>query len=79
MNNKHSSYKRRKRTCFFTEHKIELIDYKEPEGFAKFINKNKKIISSKVTKTKPRFQKKLAKAIKRARYMALIPYTPNQE
>lgn len=66
---------RKKRNCFFKTNKIEYIDYKNVDLLKKFTNINGKIITRKITGTSAKFQRQLATAIKRARYMALIPYT----
>ncbi len=65
----------KRKFCFFTKNKIEYIDYKNVELLNQFILKNGKIIPSRITGTKSKHQRSLAKAIKRARVMALIPYS----
>ncbi|MBI9009597.1 MAG: 30S ribosomal protein S18 [Tenericutes bacterium] len=65
--------KSRKR-CYFTENKIKYIDFKEYEMLRRFISDRGKILPRRVTGTKAYFQKHLAVAIKRARFMALLPY-----
>jgi small subunit ribosomal protein S18 len=67
-------FKRRK-FCRFTAEKIKLIDYKDVELLKDFINENGKIIPARITGTKARFQRQLSTAIKRARFLALLPYT----
>ena len=67
-------FKRRK-FCRFTAEKIEWIDYKDVEMLKDFINENGKIIPARITGTKAGYQRQLSAAIKRARYLALLPYT----
>ena len=64
----------RKKVCYFTQHKITYIDYKDVELLKKFISANGKISPRRVTGTSARYQRELAVAIKRARQMALLPY-----
>jgi small subunit ribosomal protein S18 len=67
-------FKRRK-FCRFTVEKIEWIDYKDIDLLKDFINENGKVIPARITGTKTGYQRQLAVAIKRARYLALVPYT----
>jgi len=60
--------------CFFKENKIDHIDYKHIHVLKEFINLNGRIIARKRTGVSAKMQKQLASAIKRARFMALIPY-----
>jgi len=60
--------------CFFKENKIDHIDYKDIHVLKEFINPNGRIIARKRTGVSAKMQKQLASAIKRARFMALIPY-----
>jgi small subunit ribosomal protein S18 len=55
--------------------KIAEVDYKDIEILKDFINENGKIIPARITGTKTHFQRQLSVAIKRARYLALLPYT----
>ncbi len=66
--------KRRKKVCYFTENKIKTIDYKDAELLKRFISDRGKILPKRVTGTKAGYQKQLSVAIKRARFMALLPY-----
>ena len=68
-----STYYRRKKFCYFTTNKIEEIDYKDIYLLKKFITESGKIVPSRITGTKARFQRQLANAIKIARYLALLP------
>ncbi len=65
----------RKKVCFFTKNKITHIDYKDVELLRRFISANGKIAPRRVTGTCAKYQRILAIAIKRARQMALLPYT----
>lgn len=65
----------RKKVCFFTKNKITYIDYKDIDLLKRFISANGKITPRRVTGTSAKYQRMLATAIKRARQMALLPYT----
>ena len=64
-----------KKVCYFTKNKIEYIDYKDVELLKKFISANGKITPRRVTGTSAKYQRMLTTAIKRARQMALLPYS----
>jgi len=66
---------RRKKFCRFTAEGIKEIDYKDLELLKQYINETGKIVPSRITGTSARYQRQLALAIKRARYLALLPYT----
>ncbi|MBV8802265.1 MAG: 30S ribosomal protein S18 [Gammaproteobacteria bacterium] len=66
---------RRKKFCYFTSNKLNEVDYKDVHLLRKFITENGKIVPSRITGTKAKFQRMLALAIKRARFLALLPYT----
>ena len=66
---------RRRKFCRFTAEKAEWIDYKDIEVLKDFIQENGKIMPARITGTKARYQRQLGIAIKRARYLALVPYT----
>jgi len=70
-----ATYYRRKKMCYFTANKIKEIDYKDVGLLRKFIMENGKIVPSRITGTKAGYQRKLARAVKLARYIALLPYT----
>ena len=70
-----SRFYRRRKYCRFTAEGITEVDYKDLEILKTFISETGKIIPSRMTGTKARYQRQLAKAVKRARYLALIPYT----
>ena len=60
--------------CYFTKNHIRLIDYKDTEILKKFINPYGRHISRKRTGVSAKSQRQLAIAVKRARYMGLLPY-----
>lgn len=66
---------RRQKFCRFTKEGVKEIDYKDLDTLKAFITETGKIVPSRVTGTKAKYQRQLATAIKRARYLALIPYT----
>lgn len=65
---------RRRKVCFFCANKVKEIDYKDVETLKKFITERAKIIPKRVTGTCAKHQRALARAIKRARIMALLPF-----
>jgi small subunit ribosomal protein S18 len=69
-------FKRRK-FCRFTAEKVERIDYKDVEVLKEYIQENAKIMPARLTGTKAGYQRQLSVAIKRARFLALLPYTDN--
>ncbi|MBO8155644.1 SSU ribosomal protein S18P [Melghiribacillus thermohalophilus] len=66
--------RKRKKVCYFTANNITHIDYKDVDLLKKFISERGKILPRRVTGTSSKYQRKLTKAIKRARQMALLPY-----
>jgi len=66
---------KRKRFCRFTVTGVEEIDYKDVDTLRDFIAENGKIIPARLTGTRAIFQRQLGTAIKRARFLALLPYT----
>lgn len=67
-------FKRRK-FCRFSAEKIPYVDYKDVELLKDFITETAKIMPARITGTKSRYQRQLSTAIKRARFLALLPYT----
>ena len=65
---------RRKKSCYFTDNKVKTIDWTDYELLRRFISDRGKILPRRVTGTKAIYQRELAVAIKRARYMALLPF-----
>ncbi len=68
---------KRKKFCRFTVEKVEWIDYKDVETLRDFVLDNGKIMPARLTGTKAHYQRQLDTAIKRARFLALLPYTDN--
>ena len=64
----------RKKVCYFTQNHIEHIDFKDVDLLKKFITERGKILPRRITGTSPKYKRKLAIAIKRARHMALLPF-----
>jgi small subunit ribosomal protein S18 len=63
-----------KRPCRFCTEKVEFIDYKDLERIGRYVTDRGKILPSRLTGTCARHQRVLTRAIKRARFMALLPY-----
>lgn len=66
---------RRKKFCRFTAEGVEEIDYKDLATLKQYISETGKIIPSRNTGTKARYQRQLARAVKYARFLALLPYS----
>ena len=66
---------KRKRFCRFTVAGVEEIDYKDVDTLRAFISENGKIVPARLTGTRAIYQRQLTTAIKRARFLALLPYT----
>lgn len=66
---------RRKKFCRFTAENVSQIDYKDIETLRNYITETGKIVPSRITGTHARYQRQLSTAIKRARYLALLPYS----
>ncbi len=69
-----SLFKRRK-FCRFSAEGIKWIDYKDIDLLKDFIGENGKLIPARITGTKAGYQRQLSVAVKRARFLALLPYT----
>ncbi len=67
--------KSRKKVCHFCVDRVEVIDYKDIARLRKFVSERAKILPRRVTGTCAAHQRELTSAIKRARYVALLPYT----
>ena len=65
---------RKEKYCRFKKSGIKYIDYKDPVFLLKFVNEQGKILPRRVTGTSTKFQKKVARAVKRARHLAIMPY-----
>jgi small subunit ribosomal protein S18 len=70
-----SRYFRRRRYCRFTAEGFTEIDYKDLNLLKNYITETGKIVPSRITGTSARYQRQLATAVKRARYLALLPYS----
>jgi len=70
-----AQYFRRKKFCKFTAEGVTQIDYKDLATLKQYVSETGKIVPSRVTGTKAQYQRQLALAIKRARYLSLLPYT----
>lgn len=70
-----SRFFRRKRYCRFTAEGVEQIDYKDLETLKEYVTETGKIVPSRVTGTSAKYQRQLSTAVKRARYIALLPYS----
>jgi small subunit ribosomal protein S18 len=73
------SYFRRKRFCKFTAEGIDNVDYKDLELLKGYISESGKIVPARITGTKAKYQRQLTRAIKRARFLALMPYTDSHQ
>jgi small subunit ribosomal protein S18 len=65
---------RRKRYCRFTAKGVEEIDYKDLATLKAYVTESGKVIPSRISGTKAKYQRQLSTAIKRARFLALLPY-----
>jgi small subunit ribosomal protein S18 len=70
-----SRYFRRRRYCRFTAEGVKEIDYKDLETLRNYVTETGKIVPSRITGTKANYQRQLATAIKRARFLALLPFS----
>jgi small subunit ribosomal protein S18 len=66
---------RRRKFCKFTAEGVDQIDYKDLETLKAYISETGKIVPSRITGTKAKYQRQLSTCIKRARFLALLPYT----
>lgn len=68
------AYFRRKKMCYFSANKVEYIDHKDVDLLKKFTTEGGKIVPCRITGTKAGYQRSLTRAVKLARYLALLPY-----
>jgi small subunit ribosomal protein S18 len=73
--NQMSRFIRRKKFCRFTADGVKSIDYKDLGTLKAYVSETGKIVPSRITGTKSFYQRQLSVAIKRARFLALLPYT----
>ena len=66
---------RRRKYCRFTAEGITEIDYKDLNLLKQFVSESGKIVPSRITGTSAKYQRQLATAVKRARFLALLPYS----
>lgn len=69
---------RRKKTCPFSGENAQTIDWKDTRLLRRYVSERGKIVPSRITAVSTKKQRELAKAIKRSRYMALMPYVNNE-
>ena len=74
-----AKFVRRRKFCKFTAEGIKEIDYKDLDILKGFVSESGKIVPSRITGTKSLYQRQLSEAIKRARYIALLPYTDSHK
>jgi small subunit ribosomal protein S18 len=74
-----SKFFRRRKFCKFTAEGIKEIDYKDLNTLRQYLTETGKIVPSRVTGTKARYQRQLQTAVKRSRFLALIPYTDSHD
>ena len=70
-----SRYFRRRKFCRFSAEGVTEIDYKDLNLLKQYVSESGKIVPSRITGTSAKYQRQLAEAVKRARYLALLPYT----
>ena len=70
-----SRFFRRRKFCRFTSENVKEIDYKDLATLKNYVTETGKIVPSRITGTKARYQRQLSTVIKRARYLALLPYS----
>jgi len=73
------AFQSRKKFCYFKENSITKIDYKDIKLLGRFINDQGKIMPRRITGTSAKMHRKLVRAIKRARSIALMPYVDNSK
>ena len=70
---------RRRKYCRFTADGVKEIDYKDLNTLKGYVTETGKIVPSRITGTSAKYQRQLATAIKRARYLALLPYSDSHK
>jgi len=79
MSAKKRPFFRRKKTCPFSGEDAPAIDYKDVKLLQRYISERGKIVPSRITAVSQKKQRRLSQAIKRARYLALLPYAGNHK
>ena len=70
---------RRRKFCRFSAEGVKEIDYKDLETLKAYVSETGKIVPSRITGTKAKYQRQLATAVKRARFLALLPYSDSHK
>ncbi|MGB3621061.1 30S ribosomal protein S18 [Ketobacter sp. MCCC 1A13808] len=70
---------RRRKFCRFTAEGVVEIDYKDLDTLKNYITETGKIVPSRITGTSAKYQRQLARAVKRARFLALLPYSDSHK
>jgi small subunit ribosomal protein S18 len=70
-----SRFFRRRKYCKFSAEGVKEIDYKDLETLRQYVTETGKIVPSRITGTSASYQRQLSLAVKRARFLALLPYT----
>jgi len=65
---------KKEKYCRFKKHNIKYVDYKDAEFLKQFLNEQGKILPRRLTGTSLKYQRKVSKAVKRARHLAILPY-----
>ncbi len=72
-------FNRRRKFCRFSQEGAAEIDYKDLDMLKQYVSETGKIVPSRITGTKAKYQRQLATAVKRARFLALLPYTDSHK
>lgn len=75
---KTSFFRKKKKNCPFRSEGVKEVDYKDTELLSRFITEKGKILPRRITGVSAYYQKKLTNAIKRARYMAILPFVSKE-
>ena len=71
---KHTTKKQIEDVCYFTKYNIQHVDYRDVHLLSRFVNPHGKVLSRRRSNLCAKYQRKVKRAIKNARYMALMPY-----
>ncbi len=69
---------KREKYCRFQKSGIKFVDYKDPDFLLKLLNEQGKILPRRITGTSAKYQRRVNKAVKRARHLAILPYVGDQ-
>ncbi len=78
MSESSAPFFRRRKSCPFTGPNAKIIDWKDVKLLERYISERGKIMPTRITYVSPKKQRELARAIKRARFMALLPYVQDK-